>query len=67
VELARSLNIVTVVDGVDSLDLYNAVAATGCTGAQGPALGEPMSADILRQWVEPLATRPAQEPRGRRR
>ncbi len=68
VELARSLNIVTVVDGVDSLELYNAVAATGCTGAQGPALGEPMSVDILRQWVEPLATRsPAQEPLGRRR
>ncbi|HCT77568.1 MAG TPA: hypothetical protein DGG94_14425 [Micromonosporaceae bacterium] len=59
VELARSLNIVTVVDGVDSLELYNAVAATGCTGAQGPALGEPMNVDILRQWVEPLATRPA--------
>ena len=34
--------------------------ATGCTGAQGPALGEPMSVDVLRQWVEPLASRPAQ-------
>lgn len=67
VELARSLNIVTFVDGVDSLELYNAVFGAGCVGAQGPALGEPMNSDILRQWLEPLATKPAEEQLLRRR
>jgi diguanylate cyclase (GGDEF)-like protein len=59
VELARSLNIPTYVDGVDSLELYNAVFAAGCVGAQGSALGEPMNVDVLRKWVEPLSTRSA--------
>jgi EAL domain-containing protein (putative c-di-GMP-specific phosphodiesterase class I) len=59
VELARSLNIVTVVDGIDSVELYNAVSASGCIGAQGIALGEPMNGDVLRNWLEPLATRPS--------
>ncbi len=61
VELARSLNIVTVVDGIDSVELYNAVSATGCVGAQGVALGEPMSGDTLRNWLEPLVSRSSLE------
>jgi diguanylate cyclase (GGDEF)-like protein len=67
VELARSLNIVTFVDGVDSLELYNAVFGAGCVGAQGPALGEPMNSDVLRQWLEPLVRKPAEETLLRRR
>jgi diguanylate cyclase (GGDEF)-like protein len=67
VELARSLNIATYVDGVDSLELYNAIFGAGCVGAQGPALGEPMNADVLRQWLEPLVSKPVESELIRRR
>jgi diguanylate cyclase (GGDEF)-like protein len=66
VELARSLGIVTVVDGIDSVELYNAVSAAGCVGAQGNALGEPMNGDTLRNWLEPLATRAVEDTAQRR-
>ena len=51
VELARSLGIATVVDGIDSAALYNAIAPFGCTGAQGAAIGKPMAGDDLRTWL----------------
>jgi diguanylate cyclase (GGDEF)-like protein len=51
VELAKSLNIVTVVEGVDSPELFDAVVDVGCVGAQGAALAPAMTIDALRSWV----------------
>jgi diguanylate cyclase (GGDEF)-like protein len=51
VELARSLGITTVVEGVGAHDLLDAVTLSGCTGAQGSLLGEPMSVDNLQSWL----------------
>jgi diguanylate cyclase (GGDEF)-like protein len=59
VELARSLNIVTFVEGVDSPELLGAVAACGCRGVQGPTLGGPMAPDALTGWLTNLNSRPA--------
>jgi|GEM_PF-675486 len=52
VELARSLDIRTVADGVDSRELLHAVAALGFAGAQGAAAGEAMDAGALARWLE---------------
>jgi diguanylate cyclase (GGDEF)-like protein len=51
VELAKSLNIVAVVDGVDTVELFDAVVDVGCVGVQGAALGPAMTLDALRAWV----------------
>jgi diguanylate cyclase (GGDEF)-like protein len=51
VELAKSLNIVAVVAGVDTVELFDAVVDVGCVGAQGAALGPAMTVDALRAWV----------------
>lgn len=51
VELARSLNIVTFVEGVDSRELLDAVTACGCAGVQGATVGGPMTANALRAWL----------------
>ncbi len=52
VELARSLDIRTVADGVDSRELLHAVAALGFAGAQGAAAGEAMDSATLARWLE---------------
>lgn len=59
IELARSLNIATVAEGVTSRDLLSALASYGCSGVQGPVPGEPMSADALGAWLTTLPGRPA--------
>ncbi|GAA3734150.1 hypothetical protein GCM10022225_15620 [Plantactinospora mayteni] len=51
VELARSLGMPTIVEGVASPDLRDAVALAGCFGVQGGLSGEPMSADSLQSWL----------------
>jgi diguanylate cyclase (GGDEF)-like protein len=58
VELARSLGIVTVADGVGSPDMFDAVALCGVSGVQGAALGAPMTADALRAWLAAPHPRP---------
>lgn len=59
IELARSLTIATVAEGVTSRDLLAALASYGCNGAQGPVPGEPMSPDALGAWLTTLPTRSA--------
>ncbi len=59
IELAKSLNIVTVVEGVDSNDLFKAVIEVGSAGVQGSALAPAMTADALRAWLAQLAPRPS--------
>jgi EAL domain-containing protein (putative c-di-GMP-specific phosphodiesterase class I) len=59
IELARSLSIATVAEGVTSRELLAALASYGCSGAQGPVPGEPMSPDALGAWLTTLPTRSA--------
>jgi diguanylate cyclase (GGDEF)-like protein len=61
IDMARSLRIVTVVDGVDSRELLDAVMACGCDLVQGAALGEPMSPEGVRNWLAGAV--PAQQQR----
>ncbi|MFC6020666.1 EAL domain-containing protein [Plantactinospora solaniradicis] len=51
VELARSLGITTVAEGVASHTLLDAVTLSGCSGAQGSLFSEPMSGDSLHSWL----------------
>ena len=55
VELARSLDIATVAEGIDSFDLHTAVASYGCTAVQGGVIGEPLTLDALDGWLTGLA------------
>jgi diguanylate cyclase (GGDEF)-like protein len=68
VELARSLNIATYVEGVDSRELLDAVTACGCVGVQGAVVGGPMTANALRAWLAQAvaAARPAEQASPRR-
>ena len=59
VELAKSLNITTVVEGIDSRELFDAVARIGCAGGQGAALGPIMTVEELHAWIDQQAQRPA--------
>jgi diguanylate cyclase (GGDEF)-like protein len=59
IELAKSLNIVTVVEGVDSNELFKAVIEVGSAGVQGSALAPAMTADALRNWLAQLSPRPS--------
>lgn len=54
IELAASLGIATVADGVDSAALYHAVAGYGCAAVQGPAICSPMAPDGLSDWLAQL-------------
>ncbi|MDG4786576.1 EAL domain-containing protein [Micromonospora sp. WMMD1102] len=51
VELARSLGMPTVVAGIASPVLLDAVARSGCSGAQGGLYGEPVSPESLPAWL----------------
>jgi diguanylate cyclase (GGDEF)-like protein len=57
VELAKSLNIVTVVEGVDTNELFDAIVGIGCAGGQGTALGPVMTLESLRAWLSPQVPR----------
>ena len=59
IELAKSLNIVTVVEGVDSNELFKAVIEIGSAGVQGAAVAPAMTADALRNWLGQMSPRPA--------
>lgn len=59
IELAKSLNIVTVADGIDTNDVFKAVIELGCAGVQGAALAPALTADALRNWLGQLSPRPA--------
>ncbi|WP_213454612.1 bifunctional diguanylate cyclase/phosphodiesterase [Rhizomonospora bruguierae] len=60
IELARSLNIATVAEGVAAQDVLAALTTYGCSGVQGPLPGEPMDPEQLDAW---LATQPVRSPR----
>ena len=51
VRLAQSLHLETVAEGVESRDILPLLERTGCTAAQGYALGRPMPADAFTRLV----------------
>jgi len=51
VNLAQSLGIRTVADGVDTPELLSRVRSYGCRGVQGGAVGQPMSVGDLAGWL----------------
>ncbi|GAA3455046.1 putative bifunctional diguanylate cyclase/phosphodiesterase [Dactylosporangium matsuzakiense] len=67
VDLARSLGITVIAEGVDTREMVDAVTLSGCAGVQGILPGEPMSADALQQWFAALRQPEGQIPGQRRR
>lgn len=59
IELAKSLNIVTVAEGVDTNELFKAVIEAGCAGVQGAAMAPAMTSDGLRNWLGQMTPRSA--------
>ncbi|MEU7871414.1 bifunctional diguanylate cyclase/phosphodiesterase [Dactylosporangium sp. NPDC049140] len=59
VELAHSLGITVVAEGVDTREMVDAVTLSGCAGVQGTLPGEPLSVDALQAWL--AAQRPPAE------
>jgi EAL domain-containing protein (putative c-di-GMP-specific phosphodiesterase class I) len=51
VQLARAFGLETVAEGVEDLATYEALAALGCTIAQGYYLTRPLPAPALRAWL----------------
>ncbi len=51
IELAASLGVATVIDGVDTAALFHAVSGLGCAAVQGPAICSPMAGDALSEWL----------------
>ncbi|WP_433077400.1 EAL domain-containing protein [Dactylosporangium sp. CA-052675] len=54
VELARSLGITVVAEGVDSREMADAATLSGCAGGQGRVPGEPLSVEALPAWLSSL-------------
>jgi len=51
IELANSLGMATVIDGIDSAALFHAVSGYGCAAVQGPVICAPMAGDTLSEWL----------------
>jgi diguanylate cyclase (GGDEF)-like protein len=61
VDLARSLGLDVVAQGVESEEIYDALVALGCDAVQGNYLCGPLTGDALARWLDGRA--PATEPR----
>jgi EAL domain-containing protein (putative c-di-GMP-specific phosphodiesterase class I) len=51
VDLARSLGLEVVAQGVESEEIYDALAALGCDAVQGNYLCGPLTGDELVRWL----------------
>jgi EAL domain-containing protein (putative c-di-GMP-specific phosphodiesterase class I) len=51
IELAHSLGVVVVAEGVESEDVLHRLRALGCDLAQGFCLARPASADDVTEWL----------------
>jgi diguanylate cyclase (GGDEF)-like protein/PAS domain S-box-containing protein len=51
IDLGRNLGLRVVAEGVETEDVWNQLAALGCTAAQGYYLSRPLPADELRAWL----------------
>jgi diguanylate cyclase (GGDEF)-like protein/PAS domain S-box-containing protein len=61
VDLARSLGLDVVAQGVESEEIYDALAALGCDAVQGNYVCAPLTGEALARWLDRRA--PAAEPR----
>jgi diguanylate cyclase (GGDEF)-like protein/PAS domain S-box-containing protein len=52
IQIARSLNLTTVAEGVDHIDLAAALRDMGCDEVQGYLYAEPLRPSELEQWLE---------------
>jgi diguanylate cyclase (GGDEF)-like protein len=52
VDLAHSLNLRVVAEGVEDIDTMRQIAAMGCAQAQGFLLSKPIDADRMRAWLQ---------------
>jgi EAL domain-containing protein (putative c-di-GMP-specific phosphodiesterase class I) len=52
VDLARSLGLDVVAQGVESEDIYDALAALGCDAVQGNHICGPLTGDDLARWLD---------------
>ena len=57
VGMARQLGLKSVAEGVEDLDDWQFLRASGCDVAQGYFIAKPMPADALPQWLEDWAAR----------
>jgi EAL domain-containing protein (putative c-di-GMP-specific phosphodiesterase class I) len=67
VELAHSLGLRVVAEGVESEEVLNRLASLGCDTAQGFWLSRPAPADELTEWLVSANSRLVTESRGRRK
>jgi EAL domain-containing protein (putative c-di-GMP-specific phosphodiesterase class I) len=51
VDLGRNLGLEVVAEGVETLELWNALRELGCNTAQGYSLSRPVSAEELTAWL----------------
>ncbi len=51
VELAHRLGLASVAEGIEDAETYAALAALGCTTAQGFHLGRPMPGHVFDNWL----------------
>ncbi len=51
IDLAHNLGRITVAEGVETVEVWDRLAALGCDVAQGYYMGHPMPADTFREWL----------------
>jgi diguanylate cyclase (GGDEF)-like protein len=56
VDLARSLGLDVVADGIDNTDLYAELLRYGCTVMQGAAVAPPLAPNDLSQWLQEVSS-----------
>ena len=67
VELAHSVGVRVVAEGVESKETLSMLAALGCDMAQGYCLSRPVPAGELTDWLEEASRRVSKPPRRRKR
>ena len=65
VRIARTLEMDTVAEGVESLDLLPQLRALGCDTVQGYAIARPMAAEALLEWLRQASARAQAQAQGR--
>ena len=65
IELSHQLGLEVVAEGIESVDLLEALSAWGCDAAQGYAITPPLAAADVATWLNTRRTRPTSTPRKR--
>jgi EAL domain-containing protein (putative c-di-GMP-specific phosphodiesterase class I) len=62
IQFARSIDLETVVEGVETVSQLHALEAAGCTSVQGFLISPPLVADEFAKWCQKAPALPAKEP-----